>query len=339
MLNPRLVTFFALALAAFVLRPSPVAAQESLDQTPVKVVASFSILGDLVRQIGGDGVELATLVGPDRDAHGFDPGAADQRAVAGAELLVANGLGFEPWLGRLTDAAGFKGRIVTATAGIAPLSWTEAADAHEHEHGKEGEGHDTDHDHDHDAEHAEGAGHDEHNHGAFDPHAFQDAHLVLTYIENIAASLAEARPALAAGFAARADRLKAEFAALDAELKAAFGAIPAARRRVLTSHDAFAYFGRAYGIDFVSVQGASTEAEPSARDMKAIVEQARAGQVSAAFFENMADPRLLETLAADTGIRIGGALYADALSGTDGPAPTLQGLFRHNQATLLDALR
>ncbi|TDQ80449.1 zinc/manganese transport system substrate-binding protein [Dongia mobilis] len=328
------ITFLAFSAAGFCLQPVLATAQE-----PVRVVATFSILGDLVRQIGGDGVDLTVLVGPDQDAHGFDPGAADQRAVAGAELLIANGLGFESWLERLTDAAGFEGRIVTATAGIEPLAWTEAGDVHEHEHEHAHEGEDHDHDHDHDADRAPGAGPDHHDHGESDPHAFQDARLVLGYIDNIAAGLAEARPGLAAGFSARADALKAEFAAIDAELKAAFGELPAERRRVLTSHDAFAYFGRAYGLDFVSVQGASTEAEPSAQDMKKIVEQAKAGRVGAAFLENMTDPRLIETLAADTGIRIGGALYADALSGPDGPAPTLQSLFRYNQATLLEALR
>lgn len=305
-----------------------------------KVVATFSILGDLVSQVAGDHVELTTLVGPDGDAHVFEPGPKESAALAGADLLIANGLGFEPWLERLNQAAGFKGALVTATDGVTPLA---AEDEDEHEAHAEGE-HDDEHDHEegevaeagHDDDHAEQHGHD---HGAFDPHAFQDLANGRIYLANILKALSAADPAHAADFAANGERLSAEMAQLDAELKGQFAAIPAERRRVLTSHDAFRYFGRAYGIEFVAIHGVSTEAEPTAKDLAEIVEQARAGKITAIFLENMSDPRLVETVTGETDLAVGGELYADALSAKDGPVPDYLSLFRHNARQLLDALR
>jgi zinc/manganese transport system substrate-binding protein len=283
-----------------------------------KVVATFSILGDLVRQLAGDHVELVTLVGPNGDAHVFEPGPRESAALADADLLVANGLGFEPWLERLSQAAGFKGTLVTATDGVAPLPA-------EHEEHEEGE-----------AEQAEGE-HD-HDHGAFDPHAFQDLANGQIYVANIAKGLSHADPAHAAEFQANAQRLSAEMAALDTELKAEFAAIPQEHRRVLTSHDAFRYFGRAYGVDFVAIHGVSTEAEPTAKDLAEIVQQARGGSIKTIFLENMSDPRLIETVAGETDLTVGGELYADALSDKDGPAPDYLSLFRYNARQLLAAL-
>ena len=228
------------------------------------MVATFSILGDLVRQVGGDHVEVVTLVGPNGDAHVFEPGPKESAALAEADVLVANGLGFEPWLERLSQAAGFKGALVTAVDGVAPLSA-------EHDEHEDGEAEDNDH-------------------GAFDPHAFQDLANGQIYVANIARGLSQADPADAADFAANARRMAEQMAALDAELKADFAAIPQERRRVLTSHDAFRYFARAYGVDFVAIHGVSTEAEPTAKDLGAIVQQARAGNVTAIFLENMSRP-------------------------------------------------
>lgn len=283
----------------------------------IPVVATFSIVGDLTQRIGGDAISLTTLVGPDEDAHVFEPAADAQRAVAGAKLLVANGLGFEPWLARLTEAAGFKGELVEATKGIEPLAWTGEEEDHA----------------------AEETGADDHDHEAVDPHAFQDPKLVLTYIDNIAAGLIAVDPAQAAIFQKNADALKLQFRALDADLTASIGILPSDKKRVLTSHDAFQYFGHAYGVQFIGVQGVSTESEPSAQDLKNIVEQIKAGKINAVFIENMNDPRFIESLAADTGIAVGGDLYADALSGPDGPASDLLSLYRHNQNELLKALK
>lgn len=276
-----------------------------------KVVATFSILADLTAQVAGDHAIVAMLVGPDGDAHVFEPGPKDSAALAEADLLVANGLGFEPWLERLSEAAGFKGTLVIASEGITPLPAEQD-------------------------EHADEAGH---GHGAFDPHAFQDLANGQVYVANIAKGLAAIDPAHAAEFAANAQRLAAEMAELDARLKADFGAIPAERRRVLTSHDAFGYFSHAYGVEFLAIHGVSTEAEPSAQDLGKLIARARAGSITAIFAENMANANLAETVSAESRIRVGGRLYADALSAADGPAPDYLALFRHNAGQLLDALR
>ncbi|WP_374651690.1 metal ABC transporter solute-binding protein, Zn/Mn family [Dongia sp.] len=282
----------------------------------LEVVATFSVVADLTQRIGGEAIDLTTLVGANEDAHAYEPTAEAQRAVAAAQIVVANGLGFEPWLDRLVDAAQFKGDLVVATKGIEPLALPD-------EHAEE--------------EIAGGA--DDHEHGANDPHAFQDPKLVLAYIDNIEAALAKAAPAHATAFAANAERLKADFRALDAELSASIGGLPADRKHILTSHDAFGYFGRAYGIDFIGVQGISTDSEPSAQDLKNVIEQIKVGKIKAMFIENMSDPRFIESIAADTGIAVGGDLFADALSGPEGPAGDLLSLFRHNERELLKALR
>ncbi len=317
----RFLSFVALILGFLAIAPTWAVSAE-----PVKVVATFSIVADLTKKIGGDAVSLTTLVGPGTDAHTFEPTADAQRAVAGAQLIVANGLGFEPWLDRLIEAAGFKGDLVIATKGIEPLAWT-GEEEHEHEEGAE-EGAEGDHEHEH-----------EHEHEAADPHAFQDPKLVLTYIANIEAGLSAADPSHADTFSANAEALKTEFKKLDADLTASLGSLPAKDKRILTSHDAFQYFGHAYGIEFIGVQGVSTDSEPSAQDLKNIVQQIKEGGIRALFLENMTDPRFIETVAADTGASLGGELYSDALSAADGPAPDLLSLFRHNQAELLKALQ
>ena len=264
-------------------------------------VATFSILAELTQRIAGDHVEVLTLVGPNSDAHVFEPGPKESAELAKAQVLIGSGLGFEPWLRRLEDASNFKGKIVVASDGVKPLP---------------GEGN-----------------------GAVDPHAFQDLSNAQIYVRNIASGLSEIAPAQAADFKANADKLSAEIAALDKELKSEFSAIPPERRRILTSHDAFGYFGRAYGIEFVSVLGISTEAEPTAEDLSKIVRQAREGHLSAIFLENMADPRLAETVAQESDIKVGGELYADALSDPSGPAPDYLSLIRYNAQQLLAAMQ
>lgn len=293
-------------LAALAILPGAARSEDKLS-----VVATFSIVADLTQRIGGSYVEIATLVGPDTDAHIYQPGPRESAELAEADVLIANGLGFEPWLGRLTEASGFAGTVIEASAGIEPLS------ANEEDKGGE--------------EHA--------GHGAADPHAFQNPANAQVYAANIAAGLGAAAPAHAAEFQANAERLIAEIAALDRELKAAFAAIPQVRRRVLTTHEAFRYFGRAYGIEFVSVQGISTEAEPTTQELARIVRQARDGRVSAVFLENMSNSQMAETVAQEASVRVGGALYADALSGPEGPAADYLSLIRHNAEQLLAALR
>ena len=309
-----------LAWLAAVLAAGTLAFGTAQAQDKPVAVATFSILADLTQRVAGDHARVLALVGPNGDAHVFEPGPKESAELAEADLLVANGLGFEPWLQRLEDASGFKGKVVLASDGVTPL-----AGEGEHEH--EGEAHEEEHE-------EEG-----HHHEGADPHAFQDLANAQLYVANIAKGLSEVAPSHAADFKANADALIAEIAALDRQLKADFGAIPQDKRRVLTSHDAFHYFGQAYGIEFVSVQGLSTEAEPTADDLVKVVRQARDGHLSAIFLENMSDPRLAETVAQETGLRIGGELYADALSDPSGPAPDYLSLIRHNARQLLAAMR
>lgn len=295
----------ALTAAAVALAALPALAE------PLKVVASFSILGDLVRQIGGDAVTVTTLVGPDGDAHVYEPTPADARAVAAADLVVVNGLGFEGWMGRLTKASGYKGPVVVASRGIKPIKG-------DHDHG-----------------HADG--HD-HGHGE-DPHAWQSVGNARIYADNIAAGLANTAPAAADGVRARHAAYTAELDALDREIKAALAPVPKADRRIVTSHDAFGYFARAYGVTFLAPVGVSTEAEPSAGDVAKLIRQMKKDKVKAVFVESIAAPRMLEQIARETGARIGGRVYSDALSGPDGPAATYTAMMRHNIRQFAEALK
>jgi zinc/manganese transport system substrate-binding protein len=286
-----------------------------------KVVATFTIIGDLVEAVGGDAVTVTTLVGPNGDAHVFDPRPSDVAAVAQADLIVANGLGMEPWLERLTEAADFKGKTVIASAEIKPLHFEAEA------HAEEGEG-----------ESHEGDSH-EHEAHADDPHAFQDLSNGRIYVKAIAAALASIAPGQATAIAARAAKLDGDMAALDQEIKVKLGALPKTNRRILTSHDAFNYFGQAYGLDIRSIQGVSTETEASAADLAEIARQAKSGQVKAIFLENMSNPTLANTISAESGVPVGGELVADALTDQDGPAPHYLDMFKYNLAELLKVLQ
>ena len=285
-----------LASAAALAFAAPAFAQENL-----KVIATFSILGDIVANVGGDRVEVTTLVGPDGDAHVFQPAPADAQAVAGAQVIVANGLGFEGWMDRLVEASGTKAVLTTAADGVTPIAFGEE-------------------------EHAD------------DPHAWQSVTKVALYVGNVERGLAAADPAGAETYATNAAAYLAELDVLDAEIRAAVAALPEDRRTVVTSHDAFGYFAADYGLTFVAPQGVSTEAEASAQDVAALITQIRDAGIAAVFVENIADRRLLDQIAAETGAAISGTLYSDALSGPDGPAATYLAMMRHNLSQLTAAL-
>jgi zinc/manganese transport system substrate-binding protein len=282
------LTAFALALAAHPLR-----ADERLN-----VVASFSILADFVKNVGGDRVNVTSLVGPNGDIHVFAPAPSDAKKIADAKLLVVNGLGLEGWLPRLVQSSGSKATIVTASDGIPPLK-----------HGSEA-----------------------------DPHAWQSVANAKIYVVNIRNALAAADPADAAAFRANADRYLAELGALDAEVRAAVAKIPPERRKVISTHNAFGYFAAAYGIEFIAPSGVSTETEPSARDIAAIIQQIKTDKIPATFLENISDDRLIRRIAAETRAKVGGTLYSDSLTGEKGPAPTYIDLVRHNIKALTSAL-
>ena len=326
---------FLLASAAALALCSPAFAEEKL-----KVIATFSILGDIVANVGGDRVDVNTLVGPDGDAHVFQPAPADAEAVAGAEVIVANGLGFEGWMDRLVEASGTKATVITAAEGVTPIAFGEEEHGHDHGEGEE-------HSHDHDHEHAEGEAHDHakeeghdhgHDHGEFDPHAWQSVTNVALYVGAIERGLAAADPAGAETYTANAAAYLAELDALDAEIRVAVAALPEDRRTVVTSHDAFGYFAADYGLTFVAPQGVSTEAEASAQDVAALITQIKDESIAAVFVENIADRRLLDQIASETGAKIGGTLYSDALSGPEGPAATYLSMMRHNLSQLTQAL-
>lgn len=297
-----------LACLAGLIASAPVAAQEpqakrAATKNAVTVVASFSILADLVRNVGGERVVVSALVGPNGDAHVYEPTPADSKRIAVATLVVVNGLGYEGWIDRLIAASGSKAPVVVASAGVTPR-----------------------------------AGEGEHGHAAEDPHAWQSVADAKRYVANIRDALIRIDPPGRDLYAANAASYIATLDALDAEIRRTLATIPADRRRVITGHDAFGYFGDAYGIAFLSPQGVSTEAEPSARDLARLITQIRAEKISAVFLENVIDPRLVRQIARETGVRIGGTLVSDALTGPGGPAPTYVALMRHNARTLAAAL-
>lgn len=307
----------ALLCSPALLLAKPIRAQERL-----AVAASFSVLGDMAKQIGGDRIMLRNIAGPDQDAHGFQPKPSDAAALANAALIIRNGLGFEGWLDRMIRSSGVKGRLVTTTEGITPRMM-EAHGHHGHDHG--------------------GAGR-RHNHSVGsrqvpDPHGWQDLGIGQHYVRNITAGLIAADPAGEVLYRRNAEAYAARLAALDQWVRAEIAQVPAARRKLVTSHDAFGYFGGAYGVRFLAPQGVSTEAEPSAAEVGRLIRQIKAENITALFMENMSSPATLQRIAQEAGLRVRGRLYADALSVESGPAPTYEAMFRHNVSLMVPAMR
>ena len=316
----------ATALAAFTLS-FPMA---SWAEEPIPVVATFSILGDMVERIGGEHIALTTLVGPDGDSHVYQPTPKAARSVAESDVLFLNGLDFEGWLERLAEAASFDGAMVVATNGVVPIAFDDHDDHDDEKH----DDHD-DHDDHNDEKHDDHAGHD---HGAFDPHAWQSLENAVIYANNIAAGLAQADPENAGDYYANRAAFVAEVEMLSADIEAMMKSLPADKRTVVTPHDAFGYFAATYDLTFVAPQGMSTESEVSAGDVAALITQIREESISAVFIETITDNRMMEQIANETGATIGGTLYSDALSAKSGPASTYLDMMRHNATTLFDAL-
>jgi len=264
----------------------------------LRVVASFSILGDFVRNVGGDRVSVTTLVGPNSDAHVYSPTPGDAKKIADARLIFINGLGFEGWLPRLVQSSGSKANVVTASSSITPLKLGSHAD----------------------------------------PHAWQTVVNARTYVNNIRVALSAAAPADAEVFKSNAEAYLVKLDALEREIRQWVGQIPRERRKVISNHDAFGYFAKAYDVEFIAPVGVSTESEPSARDVAEIITQIRKAKIAAVFLENMGDPRLIERIAAETGARVGGTLYSDSLTDEKGDAPTYIEMVRHNIKALGYAL-
>jgi zinc/manganese transport system substrate-binding protein len=293
-------------------------ASSAIAAEPLKTVATFSVLGDMVKSVGGEKVEVTTLVGPDGDAHVYEPTPRDAKALASASVIFVNGLQFEGWIDRLIKASGTKARVVVVSKGVKPRVLDTG---HDHDHGS-GPGHEHGHRH----------------HSNVDPHAWQNIENGVIYVGNVANGLVAADPRNAAEYRANARGYSAALLLAHASVKAKFSRLPKTGRTVVTSHDAFGYFADAYGLTFLAPEGLSTEGEPSAADVARLIRQIKRDKIRAVFMENMSDPRVLNQIVRETGAKYGGTLYADALSSADGPASTYLKMFEHNSRELLNAL-
>ncbi len=282
------LVLFALMVA------SPVAAADRM-----QVVASFSILGDMVRQVTGDLASVTTIVGPDADAHVYEPSSSDAKAVAEADVIFVNGLGFETWSSTLIENAGGDAKVFVATDGVEPLRVD----------------------------------------GEVDPHAWNALTNGMIYVQNISAGMAEVDPANAEAYRANADAYIEQLRKLHENAVAAFSALPENRRTVVTAHDAFGYLAQAYGLTFLAPVGIDTEAEPSASDLATLIDHLKATGAGALFVENVTSPALVEQISRETGLKIGGRLYSDALSEKGGPATSYVAMFEHNLGALITALQ
>jgi zinc/manganese transport system substrate-binding protein len=279
------------------------------------VVASFSIIGDFARNVGGDRIHLTTIVGPDGDAHVYEPSPADATAMAKANVVLVNGLHFEGFLQRLVEASGTKATVVELTKGVTPLEFKPEF-----------------------AEEDEGGATAGDAHGNIDPHAFQSIANAKIYVANIADAFCAADAAGCDGYKANAAAYTEKLDALEGDVKDAIASIPADKRTIITSHDAFGYFEHEYGLIFRAPEGISTEAEPSAADVAKLIDQVKQDKAAAIFVENITNTRLIEQIASETGLKVGGTLYSDALSPADGPASTYIDMMKNNITTIKGAI-
>ena len=264
----------------------------------IKVVASFSILGDMVRQVTGNLAEVTTIVGPDADAHVYTPNAADAKSVANADVIFVNGLGFETWSQTLIETSSSKAKVFVATDGITPLKVD----------------------------------------GEIDPHAWNSLVNGMQYVANIAVSMAEINPINAVAYKANARAYNRRLKDLNNRAIDQLERLTTGQRIVVTSHDAFGYLATAYGLTFLAPVGIDTDGEPSAQDLSKLIDHLKAVSAGALFTENITSPSLIEQIARETGIKIGGRLYSDALSTRGGPATTYEKLIEHNLRVLIKAL-
>ena len=302
----------AALMSAITLSPIGFAAAQA---DGLDVVASFSIIGDFAKNVGGDRVHLTTIVGPDGDAHVYEPSPADATAMAKADVVLVNGLHFEGFLQRLVETSGTKATVVELTRGVTPIAFKPEF-----------------------AEEDEGGAAAGDAHGNIDPHAFQSIANAKIYVVNIADAFCAADAAGCDSYTANAAAYTQKLDALEGELKDAIAAIPADKRTIITSHDAFGYFEHEYGLTFRAPEGISTEAEPSAADVAKLIDQVRQEKAAAVFVENVTNTRLIEQIASETGLKVGGTLYSDALSPADGPAATYIDLVKNNITTIKGAI-
>jgi len=286
----------SLAIGAMLISPLTLA-------KTVDAVASFTVLADIVKQVGGDHVKVKSLVGPDGDPHTFEPTPQDSQALAQADVVFVSGLGMEGWMDRLISASGYKGTVVVASNGVNTRKMEEDGKT------------------------------------ITDLHAWNSMHNGVIYATNVMSALIKADPDDAADIRHSGERYIQQLQKLDSWAKSEFAGVAQSKRKVLTSHDAFGYFGQRYGVTFLAPVGFSTEAEASASDVAAIIKQLRAEHITTYFMENQTDPRLVKQIASETGAQPGGELYPEALSAASGPAPTYEAAFKHNVETLLHSMK
>ena len=316
----------------------------------IPVIASFSVLGDLVSEVGGEHIDITTLVKANGDAHVYSPTPKDALAVRKAQLLVINGLNFEGWMPRFLESAKFAGTTVVTSNGIDVIEIGHEAHAdHEehadhddehHEHADHNDDHDEHEEHaDHDDEHHEHAEHTGHHHEGQDPHAWNSIANVKTYIKNIEVGLSKVDPENSKDYQKNAQVYLQKLEKLEIKLHKEIDTIPTSQRKIITPHDAFAYFARDFDVEFIAPQGTSTESEASASDMAAIIKQIRDENISAVFMENIADNRMVQQISQETNAKIGGELFSGALSGPEGKAPTYLKMMEYNVNTIVSALK
>lgn len=311
----------------------------------VKAVASFSVLADVVSEVGGDRVEVSSLIGPNGDPHAYEPTPNDVRRVRDADVVFMSGLGLEGWMDRLIATSGYKGQPVVVSDNIHTREMGEEGHDHDHDgdHGHDHDGdhghdHGDDHDHGHDDDHDHGGGH-HHHHDGPDPHVWNSPANVEVWVDNIVTALSKADPDGAEAYRANGDAYKQELESLDDYARTQIDAIPEDRRKILTSHDAFGYFGDRYDVTFLAPLGVTTDSEASARDVAGLITQMKEEHIGSYFFENSNDPRLVEQIASAAGAEPGGELYVESLSKPDGPAATYAEMFRFNVDQMVSAMK
>jgi zinc/manganese transport system substrate-binding protein len=330
----------AIAIAILGLAIAPMARTVSAQDDPIKATATFSILGDLVQNVGGDLVEVQTLVGADSDAHTFEPAPADIATLGEAEIIFESGFNFEPWLDGLIDASGTDAPVIVVSEGITPRGFDD-------DHHDEDEHHD---DADHEDDHADEHGHDEddhasddghaHDHGEFDPHVWQSAANAIVMVEAIRDALIELDPDHADTYEANAEAYIAELSELDAWITEQIATIPEDRRKLVTSHDTFGYYADRYGLEVIgTVLPTTTEAaDPPAGEIAALIEQIEESGVPAIFTENVQNDRLMTQIAENAGVELAPPLYTDALGAEGSAGATYLDMMRYNTETIVAAL-
>ena len=273
----------------------------------IPVVVTFSVIGDMLASVGGDRVDIKTIVKAGGDCELYQPTAADVATVASARALFVNDLNeeFEPWLEPLLKQALFKGTKVVVTRGVRTLTAEE-------EHPVSGR----------------------QLPAAIDQHAWLDPRNGIIYVRNIAEALERVDPAGAADYRARAAAYTKQIQAVDDWARKEIASVPSGKRRALASHDSLEYIANTYGITLLTVNGWTNKSEPSAAELTKLARQIQAAHVKALFLDSITDPRAMQRIAGETGAVIGGTLYGDSLSPTGGEADSYVKMLRHDVSTL-----